>query len=98
MLPNKQLAQGFVTNVFTLDSGLTRTGFVTQEAADKVTIRDATGQEFVILKSEIEEREKITTSVMPEGLVKDLTLIDLASLIDYLEWLAKQEEQHGQAP
>ncbi len=98
LLPNKQLAQGFVTNVFTLDSGLTRTGFVTQEAADKVTIRDATGQEIVIPKAEIEEREKITISVMPEGLVKDLTLVDLASLIDYLEWLAKQEEQHGQAP
>ena len=98
LLPNKQLAQGFVTNVFTLDSGLTRTGFVTQEAADKVTIRDATGQEIVIPKAEIEEREKITTSVMPEGLAKDLTLVDLASLIDYLEWLAKQEEQHGQAP
>lgn len=98
LLPNKQLAQGFVTNVFTLDSGLTRIGFVTQEAADKVTIRDATGQEIMILKSEIEEREKIMTSVMPEGLAKDLTLIDLASLIDYLEWLAKQEEQHGQAP
>ncbi|MBA4015631.1 MAG: hypothetical protein C0483_00435 [Pirellula sp.] len=98
LLPNKQLAQGFVTNVFTLDSGLTRTGFVTQEAADKVTIRDATGQEIVIPKSEIEEREKIATSVMPEGLAKDLTLVDLASLIDYLEWLAKQEEQHGQAP
>lgn len=98
LLPNKQLAQGFVTNVFTLDSGLTRTGFVTQEAADKVTIRDATGQEIVISKAEIEEREKITISVMPEGLVKDLTLVDLASLIDYLEWLAKQEEQHGQAP
>ena len=98
LLPNKQLAQGFVTNVFTLDSGLTRTGFVTQEAADKVTIRDATGQEIVIPKAEIEEREKITISVMPEGLVKDLTLVDLASLIDYLEWLAKLEEQHGQAP
>ncbi len=98
LLPSKQLAQGFVTNVFTLDSGLTRTGFVTQEAADKVTIRDATGQEIVILKSEIEERAKATVSVMPEGLVKDLTLVDLASLVDYLEWLAKQEEQHGQSP
>ncbi|MBL9090400.1 MAG: discoidin domain-containing protein [Planctomycetaceae bacterium] len=96
--PSKQLAQGFATNVFTLDSGLTRTGFVTQEAADKVTIRDGTGQELVIAKKEIEEREKVAVSVMPEGLAKDLTLVDLASLLDYLDWLAKQEEQHGQAP
>lgn len=98
LLPSKQLAQGFATNVFTLDSGLTRTGFVTQEAADKVTIRDGTGQELVIAKKEIEEREKVAVSVMPEGLAKDLTLVDLASLLDYLDWLAKQEEQHGQAP
>jgi putative heme-binding domain-containing protein len=97
LLPSKQLAQGFVTNSFILTSGLTRTGFVTQEAADRVTIRDNTGAEIVIAKSEIEEREKIAVSVMPEGLAKEVTLIDLASLVDYLEWLAKQEEQHGQA-
>jgi putative membrane-bound dehydrogenase-like protein len=96
LLPSKQLAQGFATNSFVLENGLTRTGFVTQEAADRVTIRDATGAEIVILKNEIEEREKIATSVMPEGLAKEATLIDLASLVDYLEWLTKQEELHGQ--
>jgi putative heme-binding domain-containing protein len=98
LLPSKQLAQGFVTNSFILSDGLTRTGFVTQEAADQVTIRDNTGAEIVLKKSDIEDREKIAVSVMPEGLAKDVTLIDLASLVDYLEWLAKQEEQHGQAP
>ncbi len=48
MRPSKTLAQGFVTNVFALDDGRTLTGFVTQEAADSVTIRTSDAKEVKI--------------------------------------------------
>ncbi len=88
LLPSKSLAQGFVTYVFTMDSGKTMTGFVTSEAAEAITIRDNEGKEFTLPVKEIEERAKSTVSVMPEGLVKDLTVDEFASLIAYLESLA----------
>ncbi len=88
LLPSKSLAQGFVTYVFTMDSGKTLTGFVTNEAADAITIRDNEGKEFTLPVQEIEERAKSSVSVMPEGLVKDLTVDEFASLVAYLESLA----------
>jgi putative heme-binding domain-containing protein len=89
LLPSKTIAQGFTTNAFALDDGRTVTGFVVQEAADKVVIRNSEGEELVIPTSTIDERSKQTLSMMPEGLVKEITIPEFASLIDYLESLAK---------
>ncbi len=89
VLPSKTLAQGFVTTQFLMADGRVITGFVTKEAADAVTVRDAEAREFVLPVDDIEERKKQTVSVMPEGLVKELSIKDLASLVDYLETLPK---------
>tara|TARA_R110002073_G_scaffold115759_3_gene253862 strand:- start:8529 stop:12740 length:4212 start_codon:yes stop_codon:yes gene_type:complete len=86
--PSKTIAQGFVTNsILTLD-GVVLTGFVTNEQSDRVTIRDQQGKETTILKDEIEVRQTSPISVMPEGVMKDYTTHELASLLDYLESLA----------
>jgi putative membrane-bound dehydrogenase-like protein len=90
LLPSKTLAQGFVTNIFILNDGKSVVGFVTNEAAEEVTIRNAEGNELKIKVEDIDERAKQTISVMPEGLVKDLTLDDFAALIAYLESLASR--------
>jgi putative heme-binding domain-containing protein len=91
LIPSKTLAQGFVTNVFALEDGTTVTGFVVSEAADKVTIRNADGVEREIPTESIDERVKQNVSLMPDGIVKELTIRELASLIDYLESLPKQQ-------
>ena len=88
LLPNKSIAQGFVTYQFLLDNGKTLTGFVTNEATDEITVRDAEGREFKIRVAEIEERKRQDVSVMPAGLVKDLTVEDFGALISYVESLA----------
>jgi putative membrane-bound dehydrogenase-like protein len=89
LVPSKTIAQGFATQVFLLDDGRSVTGFVVQEAADKVVIRNSEGQELTIPAATIEERGKQALSMMPEGLVKEITLPEFASLLDYLESLAK---------
>ncbi len=89
LLPNKSIAQGFATTVLTLDDGRQLTGFITSEAADVVKLRDAQGMEHVIAKPAIEARTKLPTSVMPEGLVADLTIAQFASLLDYIEAIGK---------
>ena len=91
LIPSKTLAQGFVTNVFALNDGKVITGFVVTEAADKVTIRNADGVELEIPTQSIDERTKQNISLMPDGIVKELTIRELSSLIDYLESLPKQQ-------
>ena len=90
LAPSKTIAQGFATNVLALEDGRTLTGFVTNEAADSVTLRDAEAKEIQIPASQIVERAKSDVSVMPEGLVKGITVKEFASLLDYLESLSKK--------
>jgi putative heme-binding domain-containing protein len=82
--PNKSIAQGFATNIFTLDDGRALTGFVVVEEANRVVIRDATGAEHDIPTASIEERTTSPVSVMPAGLVDDLTAAEFAALVDYV--------------
>lgn len=89
LLPNKTIAQGFVANHFELKDGSEVDGFVVREAADAVTIRTIAAQEQVIAVPQIVKREKQERSLMPEGLAAGLTVRELASLLDYLESLAK---------
>jgi len=89
--PNKTIAQGFTTNVFTLRDGTVNVGFVTSEGADKVTMRNVAAQEFTYAVKDIVKRETLPTSIMPPGLVNNLTVREFASLLDYLESLAKKE-------
>ena len=87
--PSKSLAQGFATVALVLTDGRPLVGFVTSEAADLVVLRDGLGVEHRVRKSDIEERSQLPTSVMPEGMVSDLSIAQFASLLDYIETLVK---------
>jgi putative heme-binding domain-containing protein len=88
LVPSKTIAKGYDTYVFALKDGRQLEGFVVRETPDAVTIRNSTAQEHAIPVAEIDERTKSDKSLMPEGLAANLTVEDLASLIDYLESLA----------
>jgi hypothetical protein len=55
-----------------------------------VKLRNVAAQEFTFLVKDIAERQRLPISVMPAGLVDGLTLREFASLLDYLEALAKK--------
>ena len=89
--PSKTIAQGFATNTLTLKDGTVLTGFVTLEADDKVSLRNIASQEFTVRSADIVRRERSeTVSLMPAGLVANLSLTDFASLLDYLEALTRE--------
>lgn len=90
LLPSKTLAQGFVANHFVMKDDSEYDGFITLEAADKVVIRIVTAQEFTLPVKDIVKREKMDKSIMPEGLAANLSVQEFASLLDYLEALAKK--------
>jgi putative heme-binding domain-containing protein len=87
--PSRTIAQGFITNIILTEDDETVTGFVISESADEVTIRDQQGKDHLFKKSEIVSRKTSTISSMPNGLMNDFTLKDMASLLDYLESLSK---------
>ena len=91
ILPNKSIAQGFASNMFTLKDGKAHMGFVTDESGDSVTLRDITSAEHTFNKSDITKRDKLPTSLMPPGLVNNFTVREFASLLDYLEALSKKQ-------
>ncbi|MCA9247097.1 MAG: c-type cytochrome [Planctomycetales bacterium] len=85
--PSAKIAQGFDTYAFVTADGEVLTGFVASESAHSVVVRDQTGLSREIATDEIEERQKQPVSIMPEGLVNNLTPEQLADLLAYLESL-----------
>ncbi|WP_395718052.1 discoidin domain-containing protein [Prosthecobacter sp.] len=88
--PNKTIAQGFASEVITLKDGTQQMGFITLESADNVKLRNVAAQEFTFAVKDIKSRQKLPISIMPPGLANNLTLREFASLLDYLEALAKK--------
>ena len=70
-----------------MESGKVFTGFVTGESVDKVDLRQTNGIPVRLVKKEIEERQKRKESMMPVGLVNNLTPEQLADLVAYLRSL-----------
>ena len=89
LLPSKTIAQGFNAVSFRLKDGDVQEGFITREAADVITIRNANGVETKIPAAQIDRRVERTASMMPEALLGNSTINDFASLLDYLESLGK---------
>ena len=88
--PGKTVSQGFITNLITTKDGGQHMGFVTFESPEKLTIRNLAAQETTIAVADITNRTKLPTSMMPPGLVDQLTVREFASMLDYLEALAKK--------
>ena len=89
--PNRTIAQGFATQLVTLKDGSTQMGFITDESGDRITLRNAAAQEFTWTKDQIASRESLPNSVMPPGLMAGFSVHEFASLLDYLEGLAKKK-------
>jgi putative heme-binding domain-containing protein len=87
--PNRSIAQGFASELITLKDGSQQLGFITLESANEVKLRDITSKETVLSTANIAKRQKLPTSLMPPGLMQNFSVLEFASLLDYLEKLAK---------
>ncbi len=85
--PDAKIAQGFDTVAFSTKSGKILTGFVVSESAQQILIRQITGISLELKKDSIEEKTVLKNSMMPAGLVGNLTAEQLSDLISYLETL-----------
>ncbi|QNF32968.1 heme-binding protein [Adhaeribacter swui] len=83
--PNASISQGFATVNINTKGGKTYIGFVSEETAGKVVIRNIAGEVFTIKASDIVSRKELETSMMPSGLANALSYEEFASLLTFLE-------------
>jgi putative heme-binding domain-containing protein len=82
--PNASISQGFATVLITTKNKKEYMGFVTAESADRIILRDITGQISSIRTADIRSRKEMETSMMPDGLTNELSYEEFASLITFL--------------
>lgn len=82
--PSASISQGFATNDITAKGNKSYMGFVTAESADRLVMRNISGDVFTVNKSDIITRKEMETSMMPLGLANSLSYEELASLVTFL--------------
>lgn len=82
--PSAEIREGFENYVLSTDDGRTLSGFLADQDAQVVSIRGADGQTVVVARDEIEELRAVPVSLMPEGLLRDLSEQQVRDLFAYL--------------
>lgn len=83
--PSASISQGFGTVQIRTGNEKIYVGFVTEETADEVVIRNIAGIANTLNKSDIKERRELESSMMPAGLANSLSFQQFASLVDFLK-------------
>jgi putative membrane-bound dehydrogenase-like protein len=83
--PNQAIDNNYVNYVVTTKGGKVLSGILAAETASSVTLRRAENQTDVVLRQDIEEIQSTGTSLMPEGLEKNINLQEMADLLSFLK-------------
>ena len=87
LVPSARINEKFQTNIFELSSGKTISGLVLQENADTIKVIEnplANPQPTTIRRSDVLERTRSKTSLMPKGLLDKLTRDEILDLVAYV--------------
>ena len=82
--PNASISQGFASVLITARGDKSYMGFITEQSADRVVLRNIAGEVFALKTGDILSRKELETSMMPEGLTNALSYEEFASLITFL--------------
>lgn len=67
------------------DDGRVFNGLMSAESADAIVLRQTENKQQVITRNQIEEIRASGKSLMPEGVEKELTVQQMADLLEYLK-------------
>lgn len=87
VLPSSTIAQGFENYVIATADGRIVTGVIARQTTDTLFVRDSAGAELRVRKDQVQEMNRAPTSLMPEGLDKQLTRDEFRDLLAYLQSL-----------
>jgi putative membrane-bound dehydrogenase-like protein len=83
--PSAEIREGFETYLVVTEDGRTVTGFLFDRDNRVVVLRGADGQNITIPRDKIEAMVRQKKSLMPEGLLKDLSEQQVRDLFAYLK-------------
>ncbi|MFM1800942.1 MAG: hypothetical protein RJA81_294, partial [Planctomycetota bacterium] len=89
--PSKELKEGYESYKVALKNGRVVSGIKVSQDDKTLVLREASGQELRIDVAEIEEQARDSISLMPVGLVADLSRQELADLLAFLRSKPAQE-------
>ncbi|MGA0133349.1 MAG: PVC-type heme-binding CxxCH protein [Opitutales bacterium] len=84
--PNGVIGKDYQLTVFRLRGGTTMSGIVQFEDAQSFRLALPGGVKFAIAKGEVEKREVLPISLMPEGLLDALSRDQVVNLVAYLQF------------
>ena len=88
--PNEAVDERYRNYLAVTDTGLARTGLLSEETSTAITLTGQEGKKTTILRDELESLETNGKSLMPEGFERDLTPSDLNNLLAYMELVRPQ--------
>ena len=88
--PSKEIKEGFATWTILTRKGQVYSGLRVSSGRRETVLRDATGRNIQLLAEEIEEQIESKQSLMPEGVIAQLSLQEF---IDLVAFLKNQEAQ-----
>lgn len=83
--PSKEVAPDFINFMVVTRRGQVLTGMIAAETPASVKLRRAEGVEEIILRSEIQELRSTGKSLMPDGFEQQLSIPDMADLLEFLQ-------------
>ncbi|MCB1277090.1 PVC-type heme-binding CxxCH protein [Prosthecobacter sp.] len=87
--PNRQIKEGYVATTLTLKDGRKLQGYKVSEAGGELQLRElASGQTSRFTAGQIAEKQE-AGSLMPEGLIMNMTREELRDLVAYLAGLGR---------
>jgi putative heme-binding domain-containing protein len=97
--PSAKIDDKYATYAFDTESGRVVTGMILKETPQAVEVIEnplAKTQPVVLKPSEIVERKKLTSSIMPKGLLDKLTREEILDLVAYLAARGDQNDKRFQ--
>lgn len=93
--PSKEIKEGYQTYVVSTKSGRTISGLKVSQSAKEMILRDVTGKEVRIPRDDIDSFITTKSSLMPDDVVRHLSLPEFIDLIAFLRDRKAQEEVRG---
>lgn len=85
LTPNQAIDNNYVSYTVVTKDGRVETGFIANETAASITLKQPENKTQLILRQDIEELKSNGISLMPEGLEKNVSVEQMADLISFVK-------------
>ncbi len=83
--PNRRVDPQFSEYIVLTNDGLTYNGLLVSDSGEQIVLRQPEGKERTIARADIEEMQATRKSLMPEGIEKDVSVQQMADLLQFLK-------------